>query len=411
MSTNERTEVPIVQEEFANFLRKYKVVKGGEMCDTIAENIGETGGADVFEDPEVLAKGLGTWSEYIGAPLRKQILQHWFAKKHIEVPPEALEAAGVTAKIEATTKKKTEAAKKVAEGTVWTVDVDDKGMPKIRMIKEAGEPGTTLDEATKAAKQIAKEFGGEESVVVYNESLGKHMPNFKSDFVKNNLGVAWAAARQMDQAIAAGESIDPMDTFLEQMAKMESMRELVGAGRKEPEAKGTVSEIISAIKELRTMSGEGKEMPEWMRDPIQFQKTVQELVPKGDSEALKEVRDQLSQVREDLHQAELKRKEDQITDLTTAVQSYRGEVGKLRDEIEKNRQITGRSAYDLIGDLIEKVPDKQDIRQMVTEAVGKGPRLLTRGAAERGKVLETAATSIEAAAEVKAFADDWFRLG
>ncbi len=32
MSTeNEKTEVPIVQEEFANFLRKYKVAKGGKI--------------------------------------------------------------------------------------------------------------------------------------------------------------------------------------------------------------------------------------------------------------------------------------------------------------------------------------------------------------------------------------------
>ncbi|MBA7663995.1 hypothetical protein ES703_72045 [subsurface metagenome] len=411
MSNNDKTEVPIVQEEFANFLRKYKVARGGEMCDTIAENIGETGGANVFEDPEVLAKGLGTWSEYIGAPLRKQVLQHWFAKKHIEVSPEALEAAALTAKTEATVKKKTEAAKKVAEGTVWTVDVDDKGIPKIRMIKEAGEPGTTLEEATKAAKQIAKEIGGEETVVVYNESLGKHMPNFKSDFVKNNLGVAWAAARQMDQAVATGEPIDPMDIFLEQMAKIESMRELVGAGRKEPEAKSSLSELVSAAKELKAMASEGKEIPEWMRDPVLFQKTVQDLVPKGDTETLKEVRDQMTQMREALHESELKHKDEQITDLTTAVQSYRGEVSKLRDEVEKSKVITGRSAYDLLGDLIEKVPDKQDIRQMVTEAVGKGPRLLTRGATERGKVLEGMATGIEAAAEVKAFADDWFRLG
>lgn len=411
MTTNDKTEVPIVQEEFANFLRKYKVSKGGEMCDTIAENIGETGGADVFEDPEVLAKGLGSWSEYIGAPLRKQILQHWFAKKHIEVPPEALETAGVTAKTEATTKKKIEAQKKVVEGTVWTVEVDDKGMPKIRMIKEAGEPGTTLEEATKAAKQIAKEFGGEESVVVYNESLGKHLPNFKSDFVKNNLGVAWAAAKQMDQAVAAGEPIDPMDTFLEQMGKIEEMKVLVGAGRKEPEAKGSIGELVSAIKELRTMSGEGKEMPEWMRDPFKFQELIQKLVPKGDTDTLKEVRSELTQMREALHESELKHKDEQIADMATAMQGYRSEVSKLRDDIEKNKMITGRSAYDLIGDLINKVPDKEDIRHMVTEAVGKGPKLLPRGATERGRVLEAAATSIEAAAEVKAFADDWFRLG
>ncbi|GAJ23649.1 unnamed protein product, partial [marine sediment metagenome] len=167
----------------------------------------ETGGANVFEDPEILAKGLGTWSEYIGAPLRKQILQHWFAKKHIEVPPEALEIAGITSKTEAEVKKKKDTEKKVTEGTVWTVDVDDKGIPRVRMIKDASEPGTTLEEATKAAKQIGKEYGGEEPLVTYNESAGRHMPNFKSEAVKKNLGVAWAVARQMDKAMQEGEEV------------------------------------------------------------------------------------------------------------------------------------------------------------------------------------------------------------
>ena len=44
MSNGENeVQLPIVQEEFANFLRKYRVAKGGEMCNVIAENIGETG--------------------------------------------------------------------------------------------------------------------------------------------------------------------------------------------------------------------------------------------------------------------------------------------------------------------------------------------------------------------------------
>ena len=411
MSNNEKTEVPIVQEEFANFLRKYKVAKGGEMCDTIAENIAETGGANVFEDPETLAKGLGTWSEYIGAPLRKQVLQHWFAKKHIEVPPEVLELAGVTAKSEAALKKKKEVEKKVTEGAVWTVAVDDKGMPRIRMIKDATEPGTTLEEATKAAKQIGKEYGGEEALVAYNESLGKHMPNFKSDFVKQHPGAAWAVARQMDQAMAAGEPIDPMDAFIEQMAKIESMKELVGAGKKEPEAKGTITEIVSAVKELRDMAGEGKELPEWMRDPVAFQTTIQALTPKGEAEALKEVREELTKLREDQHQAELQRRDEQIAGLTGTVKEYKGEVSRLREDLEKSKQITGKTAYDLFGDLIKKVPDKEDIRQMVTEVVSKAPKVLPRGAGERAKALEGMATEIEQAAEVKSIEDSWFRLG
>jgi len=47
MSNNqkdEKVEVPIVQQEFANFLRKYEVAQAGHMSDTIAENVAQTGG-------------------------------------------------------------------------------------------------------------------------------------------------------------------------------------------------------------------------------------------------------------------------------------------------------------------------------------------------------------------------------
>jgi len=408
MAENE-TVIPDEIKDFVELLKDHEVKEGKAI--SIGKFISRTGSSEVFEQPEELANFLARYPRDLAPVQRRRILEQWFAEKGVSVPEELLTKTAMHPKDLDKAQKDEEKKKKVDEGTVWTVEVDDKGMPKIRMIKEAGEPGTTLEEATKAAKQIAKEFGGEESVVVYNESLGKHMPNFKSDFVKNNLGVAWAAARQMDQAVATGEPIDPMDTFLEQMAKIESMKELVGAGRKEPETKGTVGEIISAIKELRTMSSEGKEMPEWMRDPVLFQKTVQELVPKGDTDTLKEVRDELTQMRGALHESELKHKDEQIGTLAEAIRSYRNEVSTLKSDMEKSKQITGRSAYDLLGDLITKVPDKEDIRQMVTEAVGKVPKLVPRGAADRGRTLEAAATSIEAAAEVKTFADDWFRLG
>jgi len=282
---NEKTEVPIVQEEFANFLRKYKVVKGGEMCDTIAENIAETGGADVFETPEALAKGLGTWSEYIGAPLRKQILQHWFAKKRIDVPPEAIEMAGLTAKTEATMKKQKEVDKKKAEGALWTIDIDDSGTPRIRMIKDAAEPGVTLAEAKAAAREIRKER--EEPIVVYNEELSRHMPNFKSSFVKQNLSAAWATARQMDRAIAEGEPIDPMDVWIEQQAKMAQFREVMGPT---PDTKGagTMGEIVTALKDLKEMADEGKvsEVPEWVSDPVKFLETVRGVSGGGEGKSL-----------------------------------------------------------------------------------------------------------------------------
>ena len=282
---NEKTEVPIVQEEFTHFLRKYKVAKGGEMCDTIAENIAETGGADVFENPEALAKGLGTWSEYIGAPLRKQILQHWFARKHIEVSPEAMEAAGVTAKTETTLKKKAKLEKKTAGGMLWTVDVDESGTPRIRMIKDETEPGVTLAEAKMAAKEIGKE--GEEPIVVYNEEMGRHMPNFRSPFVKQNLAVAWATARQMDKAVSEGEPADPMDIWIEQQARLAQFKEVMGI-TPEPKERTPVGEIVSALKDLKEMADEGKVtgVPDWVSDPLKFLETIRGVTGAGEGKGL-----------------------------------------------------------------------------------------------------------------------------
>ena len=374
----------------------------------VASFIARTGSAKVFDDPVELSEKLDRYSKEIAPYKRRRVLEDWFSGRNIAIPEGLLEKVELSSKEKAKEQAEDEKAKKISEGTVWTVDVDDKGMPKIRMIKGTDEPGTTLELATKAAKQIGKDYGGEEALIVYNESLGRHMPNFKSEFVKRNMGVAWAAARQMDKSVAEGEPVDPMDTFLEQMAKIESMKELVGVKTKESERGGTLGEVVSAVKDLKEMAGEKTQLPEWMRDPVAFQRTIKELSPKGEGEGLKELREEITGLREDQHQAEIKRRDDQIGELGNAIKGYRNEVERLRDDLEKSRQITGRTAYDLLGDLVKKVPDREDIRQMVMETVGKVPKLLTRGTKEREQVLEGMATGIEEAAEIKAIEDDWF---
>jgi len=285
-------------------------------------------------------------------------------------------------------------------------------MPKIRMIKDVDEPGTTLAEATKAAKEIVRDSGGEEALVIYNDNLGKHMPNTKSDFVKKNLAVAWAAAKQMDEAMDAGTPADPMEVIVEQMARVEAMKEAIGVGKAEP--KGSLGEVVSALKDLWDMTGAEGKLPDWLSDPLSFQKTIQSLVPTGDNEALKAVREELSQVREEMHQTELTRKNEQINLLVNEIQNYRSEVGSLKTDIEQNRNQAGRTAYDLIGQAIEKldkkVPDKEDIKSMIAETVRHGTQLSTRGIAERGKELEGMAAGMEAVAEIKTIEDSWFRF-
>jgi len=405
MVEDKRQEIPDEIKDFVELLKDHEIKEPKAI--SIGKFISRTGSSEVFEQPEELAEFLARYPRDLAPVQRRRILEQWFAEKGISVPEELLIKTSLHPKDVDKAQKDEERKKKVTEGTVWTVGVDDKGIPGVRMIKDASEPGTTLEEATKAAKQIGRDYAGEEALVTYNESLGKHMPNFKSDFVKQHPGAAWAVARQMDQAMAAGEPIDPMDAFIDQMTKIESMKELVGGGRKEPpEAKGsTITEIVSAVKSLKDMAGEGKGLPEWLSDPVAFQTTIQQLAPKGEGDALKELREEITKLRDDQHQAELKRRDEQIADLTTVVQGYRGEVLKLRDEIEKNKMATGRTAYDLLGDLVQKVPNREDVRAMVMEAVGKGPKLLPRGTGEREQVLEGMATRIEEAAEVKKFED------
>jgi len=405
----EQLAVPDEIKDFVGLLKDHEVKEKGAI--SIAKFISKTGSPEVFEKPDELAGFLARYPRVLAPVQRRRILEQWFAEKGVVVPEELLIKTGMHPKEAEKEERRREKEQKLNEEKVWTVDVDDKGIPKIRMIKDADEPGTTLEGATKAAKQIGKEYGGEEALLIYNETLGRHMPNFKSDFVKRNLAVAWAAAKQMDKAVTEGEVIDPMDTFLEQMAKIESMKELVGVNRKEPETKGTIGDIISAVKELRGMAEEKTELPEWMRDPVAFQKTIRELTPQSEGEGLKELRNEITKLREEQNEAEIKRRDEQINTLSSAIKGYRGEVETLKDKVEKSRQVAGKTAYDLLGDLVNKVPNREDVRQMVTEAVGKVPRLLPRGTKEREKVLEGMTTGIEEAAAVKAVEDDWFRFG
>lgn len=237
-------------------------------------------------------------------------------------------------------------------------------------------------EQAKELKKMAEESGkgAEESPFILDPESGWSL-NPKARVT----GVELMALDAIRRAQERGEPVDPLEALAQAAEKMKIFREALGGG--------------------------GAQLPEWMRDPVAFQKTIQELTPKGEGDALKELREEITKLREDQYQAELKRRDEQNASLVTLIQEYRGEVAKLRDEIEKNKIATGRTAYDLLGDLVEKVPSREDVKAMVMEAVGKGPKLLTRGIGERAEVLEGMAANIEQAAELKKFEDSWFKLG
>lgn len=406
---------PDVEADFTALLQDYGVAEKAALV--ISKHIADTGSDRVFEKPRELLEKLAKFPRQIPPVTRKNVLDHWIAQNKIPIPegyeeeaelpsedlrqrrgkaekePEKYSVDTVTGAIRAamTTDKmaltwdeaeklsntiKKELADKAKKGEKKVAYVYDTVDRVVRMAKE-GEVGGTMEQA-KELKKMAEEGGkgAEESPFMQGED-GNWILNPKARVT----GVELMALDAIRRAQERGEPVDPLEALGQAAEKMKIYREALGS--------------------------EGAVLPEWMRDPIAFQKTIQELAPKGEGDALKEVRDELTRVRDDLHQSELNRKDGQIADLTGVIQGYRGEVDRLRTQMESNR--TGRSAYDLLGDLIKKVPDKEDIRQMVTEAVGKGAKLLPRGAGERERVLEKAATSIEAQAEVRSVENDWFR--
>lgn len=367
-----KIEVPIIQEEFAEHLAKYRIKK--EIVNTIAENIAEVGGPTVFETPEQLNERLTSWSQYIGATLRKQILDHWFAKKGIVVTEEIARRFALSS---AEVKKegvREERKRREAEGAVWTVEVDDSGMPKIRMIKDETEPGITLSQAKTAAREIGKER--EEPIVLFDEQSGRHTPNFKSPFVKQNLSVAWATARQMDRAASEGETVDPMAILIDEQVRLTQLKEVMGISP-ETREKGTVGELVAALKDLQEMARQGKvgELPEWLSDPVTFMKVMQgeagkpdwmsdpakfietvQTISGGGKGEIAELRKSLDEMRED-------RRREEIASLQVQMRGqaevHQRQMDSLMDKVEEmSKPVTGRTELDIIHEVATGMLDE-----------------------------------------------------
>jgi len=96
-------------------------------------------------------------------------------------------------------------------------------------------------------------------------------------------------------------------------------------------------------------------------------------------------------------------KEFQMMDREIIVSEFKPYVWRLRKDSDEFND-------GLLGDLVKKVPDKEDIRSMVFEALGKGPKIQPRGPGEMEQVLEGMATEIDHVAELKSFEDSWWHL-
>lgn len=392
----EERGVPDAANDFELLLKDY----GVKRASIIAKNITATGSPNVFNDPAEMAKGLAKWPRDIDPVHRQNILEHWFKSRGIVLPKELIEEVGMQEEDKKAKAKKQEAEKKVAEGAVWTVDVDESGVPRIRMIKAETEPGVTLAEAKAAAKEIGKER--EEPIVVYNEGLGRHMPNFKAPFVKQNPIAAWATAKQMDRAIAEGEPADPMDVWIEQQAKTAQFKEVMGL-TPEPKEKTPVSEIVSALKDLKAMAdeggatslpdwvsdpvkfletvrgvsgaGEGKGLPEWMTDPVKFIETIRTISTEGKGGDA--VTTELAALKKALETMQQERRDEQLLTL-------QGHIKQLTETVEQlKKPVTGKTEMDILHEVAtegislaktELSGLRSDIKEALGSTVLPGPK-------------------------------------
>lgn len=389
-----RRPTPDVEADFLGLLKDYGV--GEKAAATITKHIADTGHARVFEDSNELLEKLAKFPRHVPPVTRKNILDHWVAQRGLTISEDYEKLAAMPAEEVAREVRRRD--KKLTEGQKWFVTEDG----RIRMA-QSDEPAITLEEAQRAVKQIRETGEVVEPVVVFDEKLGRHMPNFKNDFARTNLSAAWATARFMDKAMAEGEEVDPLDAFVEQLARVQAMKEMAGVREAPPAERGTVGEIIDGVEKLQKMAaGERVQLPAWMSDPVEFQRTVKELTTPeggGDSalrEEVKELRRAISEMREGQREA-------QITAL-------REELAAMRADLRR-REAEGKatSEYDIMAKGIDTLDRRAAAFENWLKSQFKLPPPRAAEEAEMWKEGIREGAAIEA--EVERLADELFFPG
>ncbi|MBA7593441.1 hypothetical protein ES703_00361 [subsurface metagenome] len=303
-------QVPIVEEDFATLLKKFKI--GGSLATNIAENISHTGGPSVFEDPELLFKRLAAWSSDVNPSRRKLIIEQWFAEKGIGIPPNVRQMAGMTTE----QIRKAEVGPKEGEGVRYVFD-EEKSV--VRMAKE-GERGGTLAQA-KELKVMAEESGkaGAESPFM-QDGEGRWVLNPKARVT----GVELMAVQFMQQAQARGEAPDPIEAMTRAAQTWTTLREGLGVG---------------AVT-----------TPTWQTDPAEFIKTVKAISGEtgGDSalkEALGEMQRSMEELKEERYREQFASQQKQILDLSNVLKQSLNTISDLQ------KGLTGRTEMDIIHDI------------------------------------------------------------
>lgn len=326
---NEGRQVPIVEDDFAKLLKKFRIKS--PLAENMAENISKTGGERVFEQPELLYERLIAWSGEVAPAQRKLILQQWFAEKNISIPEEVLHQSGLSDK-----ERKSLAEEKDNAGAVrYVYDTEHNA---VRMAK-AGEPGGSLHEA-EHLREIA-EGGGKESPFIQGED-GVVRLNPKAKITGLEL-LAWESIKKGQ---ARGETVDPLEAIAQVSEKIKVYREVLGGG-----------------------GGGGS----WMDDPLEFMTKMKALTSDTSTVeslriALGEAQKAIQDLKDDQLRGTIEAQQTQIKTLTDKL----GSILTTMDDLKRGQ--VGRTEMDILHDFVtegvtflkEELPSvRKDIRDGV----------------------------------------------
>ena len=332
-------EVPIVEEDFATLLVKFKI--RADLATNIAENVSHTGGPRVFEDPEILVKRLTLWSSDIPPAKRKNIIEQWFAERGVDIPPEVQQRAGMTLEQLRDAEKKT---KEKGEGEVHYIY--DTEVKQVRMAKE-GERGGTLAQA-KELKKLAEESegAGKESPFV-QDGEGNWTLNPKARVG----GVELMAFQALKQAQERGEPIDPITAMTKASEQMKILRDGFGGG--------------------------GSPLPAWMTDPVAFTNAIKTAM--GGSGEDSKIREAMATMQKTIEELKEDRWLAQFTAQQKQIQTLADTLNKTLEAIgDMKKERVGSTEMDVIRDIAEKGIDlaktelpglRRDIKEAISTIV------------------------------------------
>jgi len=322
-------EVPIVEEDFATLLKKFKIKS--DLAVNIAENISHTGGPSVFEEPEMLFKRLTAWSSEVNPSRRKLIVEQWFAEKGIDIPPEVQQRAGMTTE----QIQKEEAATKTTSEVRYIYETESR---QVRMAKK-DEQGGTLAQAKELKKMAEEDERAGVQSPFMQDAEGRWILNPQARVT----GVELMAVQFMQQSQQKGEPVDPITAMTRAAETWKALREGLGVGA------GTT--------------------PTWQTDPAEFIKTVKAITGEtgGDSalkEALAEMRKSVDEMKEQRYQDQFASQQKQIQDISNVLKQSIDTITTLQ------KGGIGRSEMDIIHEIVTGGKEElQGLRKDVREAI------------------------------------------